>query len=300
MITHPYLTPILVGLAILAASTGKLHAGPPSPPVEQMEKPALDVLDASVAVVSSARMPLPNGGAIQQSVLETSFDFTRRFGLGGAWYLALGASYESFVFGRATNGLPDQLQGIAGILALQYVVQDHVAMTLELRPGFYAGGKINSDALDVPVTAYAPIPLRSDLFLLIGGRVSGLQNPPVVPIGGLIWLIQKDLRLEAIFPQSHLVYSPNDFWEYHLVAEIVGDGYRVDRDPSLPAQLRGAALQYSESRAGAGVNYTLRKGAMVGLDAGYVFERSLDFFRARTDFRSGGSVYLRLQGSLEF
>ena len=268
--------------------------------VKQIDKPALDVLEASVGGVASSRVPLPNGGGIQQSVFETNIDYTRRIGLGGAWYLALGASYESFVFGRATHGLPDQLQGIAGILALQYVVEDHVAATLELRPGWYAGGKINSDALDVPVTAYAPVPLRSDLFLVIGGRVSGLQNPPVIPIGGLIWLIEKDLRLEAIFPQSHLVYSPNDFWEYHLVAEIVGDGFRVDRDPSLPARLRGAAVEYSEVRAGTGFNYTPRKGASLGIDAGYVFERSLDFFRAHTDLRSGGSVYLRLQASIEF
>jgi hypothetical protein len=192
------------------------------------------------------------------------------------------------------------LQGIAGIMALQYIVQDHVAATLELRPGVYAGGGITSDALDVPVLAYAPIPLRADLFLVLGARYSSLQNPPVVPIGGLVWLIRDDLRLEAIFPQSHFVYSPSDHWEFQLQAEVAGDGFRVDRDPALPERLRGGVVEYSEYRTGAGVNYTPRKGATLGFDAGYVFERSLDFFRAGTDLRSGGSAYLRLQASLEF
>lgn len=265
-----------------------------------MEEPALDVLETSVTALSTSRMPLPKGGSIAQSVLETDFDFTRRIGLGGPWYLALGASYEAFYFGHTAAGLPERLQGIAAIAAVQYIVQDHVAATLELRPGVYSGGRITSDALDVPVLAYAPILLRSNLFLLVGARVSGLQTLPVAPIGGLIWLIRDDVRLEAVFPQSHLVYSPSERWEYQLTAEIVGDGFRVDRDPSLPPRLRGAAVEYSEYRTGAGFTFTPRKGATVGLDAGYVFERSLDFFRAHTDLRSGGSAYLRLQGSLEF
>jgi hypothetical protein len=212
----------------------------------------------------------------------------------------LGVGYEAFFFDHTKGGLPERLQGIAGIAALQYIVQDHVAATLELRPGVYAGGRITSDALDVPVLAYAPIPLRSNLFLVVGARVSGVQTPPVAPIGGLIWLIRDDLRLEAIFPQSHLVYAPSERWEYQLTAEIAGDGFRVDRDPALPPQLRGAAVEYSEYRAGAGLNFTPRRGTTFGLDAGYVFERSLDFFRARTDLRSGGSAYLRVQGALEF
>jgi hypothetical protein len=220
--------------------------------------------------------------------------------LTGPWYLAFGLSYEAFYFSETKGGLPDQLQGIAGIFALQYIVEDHVAATLELRPGAYAGGQISSDSWDVPVLAYAPIPLRTNLFLVVGARESGLQNPPVIPIGGLIWLMRDDLRLEAIFPQSKLVYTPNDRWEYRLNAEIAGDGFRVDRDPALPARLRGAAVEYSEYRAGAGLSYSPGKGASVGLNAGYVFERSLDFFRARTDLRSAGSVYLQLLGSLEF
>lgn len=291
---------LVAGLIFAFESLRSLHAGLPPAMLEKLDQPALDVLETSVTVLSSSRMPLPKGGSVEQSAFEADFDFTRRISLRGPWYLALGLSYETFAFGRTAGGLPDRLQGIAGIVALQYVVQDHVAATLELRPGVYSSGRISSEALDVPVLAYAPIPLRSNLFLLLGARVSGLQTPPVAPIGGLIWLIRDDLRLEAIFPQSHLVYSPNDRWEYLLEAEIAGDGFRVDRDPALPARQRGAAVEYSEYRAGAGINFTPRRGTTIGLDAGYVFERSLDFFRARTDLRSGGSVFLRLQGSVEF
>ncbi len=290
----------LAALIFAASLTPALRAGSPPVPVERMEAPALDVLETSVTALSASRTPLPQGGSVRQSVLETDFEFTRRLGLRGPWYLAFGASYESFHFGRTAGGLPDKLQGLAAIMAVQYIVQDHVAAILELRPGFYAGGELTSDALDVPVLAYAPIPLRSDLFLLLGARASGVQTPVVAPIGGLIWLIRDNLRLEAVFPRSQFVYSPSERWEYQVVAEIAGDGFRADRDPALPARLRGAAIEYSEYRAGAGFSFTPYHGAAIGLDAGYVFERSLDFFRARLDLRSSGSAYLRLQGSLEF
>jgi hypothetical protein len=287
-------------LASALLLTAPLLAGPPAVPVEKVEAPFLDVLETSITALSSSKMKLPGGGSVSQTALETNFDFTRRIGMGGPWYFALGVSYEGFYFGNTARGLPRELQGVAGIAAVQYIVQDHVAAALELRPGFYAAGDFTSKAFDLPVLLYAPIPLRKNLFAMLGARFSGLQDPPVAPIGGLIWLINDSLRLEAIFPQSKLVYSPDDHWEYVLGAEIAGDGFRMDRNPDLPEKLRGAAVLYSEYRAGLGVNYTPKRGQTVGLDAGYVFERSLDYFRDRLNLRSSGAAYVRLQGSLEF
>jgi hypothetical protein len=256
-----------------------------------------------VTAIAPSRMPLPRSGSVDQGILEPTFEYTHRIPLSGPWYFALGASYEGFYFGSTAGGLPEKLQGIAGIVAVQYIVQNHVAMTLELRPGVYTGGdgsNFGNHAFDIPILAYAPIPLRSDLFLMLGARASSLQKWPVVPIGGVIWLINDKLRLEGVFPRPQLVYSPGGRWEYQIGGEIAGDGFRMDRDPALPEKLRGAAVEYIEYRAGAGAAYTPWHGASVGVTAGYVFERSLDFFRADKHLDSGGSFYTQLQASLEF
>ena len=109
-------------------------------------------------------MPLPGGGSVQQSAFEGEFDFTRRFALSGPLYFALGASYKYYGFSDTAGGLPDRFQAIAGVVALQYIVQDHVAATVELRPGFYAGGADFGESFDMPVLAYVPIPLSFRTF----------------------------------------------------------------------------------------------------------------------------------------
>jgi hypothetical protein len=291
-------------LALVICSCAILRAGTPPVSVdkstEKTEEPvSLDIFKSSITAISPSEMPLPHRGSIEQEVLAPTFEYTHRISMSGPWYFALGASYEGFFFGKTKEGLPESLQGMAGIIALDYIVQNHVAMTIELRPGFYTAGDFRN-SFDIPVLVYAPIPLRSNLFLMLGARESTLQKYIVVPIGGVIWLINDHLRLEGVFPRPELIYSPGGKWEYQIGGEIAGDGYRMDRDPALPEKLRGAVVEYLEYRAGVGATYTVWKGATVGLTAGYVFERSLDFFRADKHLDSGGGFYTQLQAGLEF
>jgi hypothetical protein len=63
------------------------------------------------------------------------------------------------------------LQVAAGIVALQYVVDNEVAALLEMRPGFYFGGDVTSGSFDVPVTFYVPFYYR------VGPDLSGDGSP---------------------------------------------------------------------------------------------------------------------------
>lgn len=128
--------------------------------------------------------------------------FDHRFLITGNWYFRAGIEYERYDFGGSDNGLPDHLQASYGHLAIEYVVRDFPAVSLELDPGFYFQNRISSDAFDIPWKMYVTFPLKKDkIFGVVGLGGAIYQHPAVAPGGGLIWLFSDKLRLQGVFPK---------------------------------------------------------------------------------------------------
>src|SRR5439155_21566942 len=127
--------------------------------------------------------------------------------MSGIWYYRTGFEYELFDFGGSNNWLPNHLQAAYGHLAFEYVVHDHAATGIEINPGVFFENHIAGNTFDIPWKIFVSFPLIKDkLFGVIGAGGSLYQDPPVIPGGGIIWLISEKLRLEAVVPQPTLVY----------------------------------------------------------------------------------------------
>ena len=84
-------------------------------------------------------------------------------------------------------------------------------------------------AFDIPIKAFVSFPLKKDkIFAVVGLGWSLFQDPPVAPGGGIIWLINDKLRLQAVFPKPALIYEPNDDWQFKLLGELNYLGVRTD------------------------------------------------------------------------
>src|SRR4030088_2818980 len=57
--------------------------------------------------------------------IYNDFSYAHRFLITGKWYFRAGVEYERFDFDGTNNGLPDHLQTIHALLALEYVVHNH-------------------------------------------------------------------------------------------------------------------------------------------------------------------------------
>ncbi len=209
----------------------------------------------STAVSTTFRGDFGHGNS-----LYNDFSYAHRFLITGKWYFRAGVEYERFDFGGTDNGLPDHLQTVHALLALEYVVHDHAGAGIEIDPGPYFQNDITAIHSTYPWKAWVTFPLKKDkIFAVIGaGWSRSIQNPIVAPGGGIIWLFTDHFRLEGVFPKPALVYNPSDDWEFRIFGNLFYESFRTDDviTPERKLQVHNAWVQYSEDRAGLQVSYS--------------------------------------------
>jgi len=219
----------------------------------------------------------------------------------GQWFLRLGADYERFDFSiHNEDRLPNTLQSISGVIALEYLVNDKTALLIETRPGVYFQHKINSGSFDAPTNIATVIPIRDDkLYIVAGVTISGLAEYPVFPIGGILWHINDKWDLRAYLPDPRLVYQLSDNVEFYAGGELVGGAYKTDNRQVTPAKLSGAVITYDEVRAGAGITWKARP-LTLDFGAGYTVQSEFNYNRAGESFTTHPAPYVRLTARLDF
>ena len=135
--------------------------------------------------------------------LYNDFSYDHRFLITGKWYFRAGVEYERYDFNGTDNGLPDHLQAASAHLAVEYVVKDFPAVSIELDPGVYFQDSVSWDAVDIPGKAFVTFPLKKDkIFAVVALGWGMFQDPPVAPGGGIIWLFSDKLRVAGGFSQA--------------------------------------------------------------------------------------------------
>ena len=223
-----------------------------------------------------------------------------RFPVSGPWYLQLGAVYDRLDFGGSAIGLlPSTLQTLAVPVGLVYMVDGHPGFQAELRPGFYFSQEITGGAFDCPFYVGSGIPLIKDrLYGVWGLGTSFLRRYPVIPTGGIIWLINDRLRLMAYLPEPRLVYDVTDEWQLWAGGEVVAGSFRNGR--STDPRLNGTVVDYEDYRVGAGAIWSPSRHWKLVAAAGCSVQRNLTFHRANQGYSAGPSPYLRLQLTAAF
>ena len=231
------------------------------------------------------------------------FSYDHRFLITGKVYFRAGIEYERYDFDGSDNGLPDHLQGLYGHLALEYVVKDYPGAAIELDPGVYFQDEISGKNFDVPGKVFVSFPLKKDkIFATVGFGWGQFQDPVVAPGGGITWLINDKLRLQAVFPKPALVYQPNDDWDIRAIGELGFLGARTDDvvTTERKLQVHDAVVQYSEYRAGLQVGFSGFKPFKIIAGAGCTIQRNFDFFRVNQSKRTDPAPYIRIAAEAKF
>ena len=84
--------------------------------------------------------------------------------------------------------MPNHLQDIAGVIAVDYMHGKDIGAFLEIRPGFYFQNDIGSSSFDVPITAGGIFVVKENKFYaFVGAHAAFLYGGfPVLPIVGVI------------------------------------------------------------------------------------------------------------------
>ncbi len=223
-------------------------------------------------------------------------------------FLKLGASYERFDFGTTRAPLPTTLQSATGLIGLEYIVQGRPAIFFETKPGVFFSdlNDVTTGSFDSPTVLAATFPIRKNIYGIVGVRGSLLSHYPVIPIGGLVWVVTDKLRLEAVPPEPRLIYSFSEKLDVFVGGDLLGESYRRDRNNRarlpLDRQFNNAVVEYNEYRIGAGVTLTPAKGLDIDLSGGYVPQREFYYYRTESDkrYQAHGAPYAKVAIKAEF
>jgi hypothetical protein len=267
------------------------------------EETKIDLFEVQSDYVFQSKLHGSRGKG-EQDVAYQSGEYGHRFLISGKWYFRAGLAYERYDFGGTKAPTPGKLQSFRVPLALEYVQDDYVGATVKIEPGFFYENDVRANAFDLPWEAYFTLKLRDDhLYGVLGASGAQYYSVPVVPVIGLIWIVDdaKKFRVEAVFPRPAVVYNMSDDWEFRLQGEIKGGGYRTDKQSAFtPAKLNNAVVEYYEYRVGAQVTFSKWKPFDLVLNAGYALERTFDYYRADKVFKADPAPYVRLELDAEF
>jgi Domain of unknown function (DUF6268) len=284
----------------MLAGPSTFEAQPSPTPADENHR---DLFDYEMDYTGNSSFRDDHGKFGNGDSLYNDFSYAHRFLITGKWYFRAGVEYERFDFDGTNNGLPDHLQTVHALLALEYTVKDHAAAGIEIDPGVYFQNDLHGNDFDIPWKAFFTFPLKKDkIFGVIGVGGALNQNPVVAPGGGLIWLFTDKFRLEGVFPKPALVYNPSDNWEFRIFGNLFYESFRTDDviTPERKLQVHNAWVQYSEDRVGIQAKYSGFKAFQIKLGGGCTVERRFDFFRAEASAKTNPAPFVNVELAAKF
>ena len=288
-------SPAFAGQIVSEPRDGKKAVINPCPPVNLF---TFDI-DSSYVFESDFKHSKNASG----SAYSGDIDFGYRIPLGegwpnvqcGTWNLRIGAHYSRHDFDHDGGllPLPNHIQALSGVVALEYIVDGQTGVIIETRPGVFFENDISKDNFDAPTFAAFAHRFTPGFVGVIGAAYGQFRKYPILPVVGFIWDIDENWTLSAIYPKAQVLYKVSDTTKVYLGGEYVGDSVRVDDAKGRPARLDNAVLSYSEYRGTIGCQYTV--GSLTAdLSAGWAFERKFDYHRAGRDFKTDGAPFVEL------
>ena len=266
------------------------------PPPEKPDQAPLWSTDLNSDYILGSKI-MKEGSFGSQAVYHYEIEALRNVHLFDKYYFQFGIDSERYDFSRSNTLFPYSIASAAGEFSLSYWTGDEFFPILKFEPGvYYTRDYITTRSFDVPIRAVAGFKIRDKVHFVLGADVDPFEQEWAIPICGFNWEINQQYNLRAVFPQPRFSYTPSKLLEFFVAADLTGGGYR--NSPTDDHRTNNAILDYSEYRAGSGVNYNPRKGLSLEMTAGWSFERRFDYFRAGPDDAAKSAPYVKLDISI--
>ena len=218
---------------------------------------------------------------------------------GGQWQLRLGLDHQRHEFDHNSRSpLPERLQRIAGVVALEYRVGRQLGVLIEAKPGVYFENDIRTNSFNCPVLFGVGIPLADNFTLALFARVDPLSKYQIIGGPGFIWRISDTVTLTAIPPEPRVTWAVNDDLKVWLGGEWATGTYHTDQREGT--RLSGAAVSFQDLRAGVGASW--RRGAWtVEAGAGLSLNREWEYVQKDREFSTDETApYVKLSARAEW
>ena len=274
----------------------------------QLSEPIVDdVLDSIVKGKPSDRKP----GSFQRISLTTTWIPTSRVGDLGISDVDVWATFGLpaptpdspllitpgftvyYLDGPVTPDLPERIYDVTTQFRWLSKFGDRFAVDLSVTPGLYTDFERNqSDAFRIPSRALGVWESSPSVKWVAGVLYLDRSDINWLPAGGLMWTINEDTQLDALFPKPKFarrfyVDCWTEYWWY-LAGEFGGDSYFIERASGATdtITLRDYRLLYGVERRKPG-------GVKGRVEVGYVFGRTVEYDSGTPDFDAEDAFLLR-------
>lgn len=193
-------------------------------------------------------------------------------------------------------------------------VNEDWSLDLAITPGLYTDyDNLSSDAVRIQARALALWKASTAWQLAFGFVYLDREDIAALPVAGLIWTPSPTWKTELVFPRPRLLYrwshdGERSQWIY-LAGEFGGGSWAIRRAARpagpgvvfppgvLPNQTWDDVVTYSVMRLLVGWEVNRPKGFAPRLEAGFSFQRSIEYESGFGDYEPDPAAIVRLGGS---
>jgi len=201
--------------------------------------------------------------------------------------------------GPTRTDLPGELYNARVELAVKRPWNRQWSYLVSVAPGIYSDFEASSDSLRVIARALAFYKWSPATELAFGFVYADRENLSVLPAGGIIHVPNPGTRLELLFPRPKLAAriaqgDGTEWWAY-VAGEFGGGSWAIER-----AGGGDDVVTYSDWRALVGVESkfpgyqtVFQNIPLVFVEAGWVFNREIEYKSGAGDYDPDGTALLR-------
>lgn len=304
--------PAFLAAAALATATGRdlpTDTTPmPEPPEIQDSKsgdrpPLLDA-KADFSHTFGGETTFRGEKSADSDAFNLNFSAATLLPLGGRWMMPLELKAQWISLDDPAGvPMPDSIETLELGLGIAWQPADRWMFMASLNPTLYKLDDIEGDDLGFSGGLMAEWEYNRSWKWMFGLMVQPDNDLPVIPLVGFEWKIDDCWTLE--FPFSpRLTYAPDERWSFHLgIDMILGTTFRTSdtlgSSLGLP-EFDGELGSYSEFRLGAGVGWKLTDSLKLEAEAGYSFDRKIEYSDIDEEVEFDDAPYIRLGLRFEF
>jgi hypothetical protein len=232
----------------------------------------------------------------------TDFDARMKFAFPTLENLTIQPGFQlHFIDGPTRTDLPESLYGTQVELRWKQQVSRPFWIEAALSPGVYSDFEQSSgDAFRLKAQGLAFFAFSVETQVVAGLYYLDRFDINFLPIFGLIHSPREDIKLNLVFPAPKVAMRVrqgglNDEWWAYLSGEFGGGSWAVERVSGvLPGGRRKDQIAYRDWRLMLGLERKTGDGATMFFEAGFVFQRELEYDSGRGDFDPDNAGILRV------
>ena len=114
--------------------------------------------------------------------------------------------------------------------------------------------------------------IRPELDLIFGVDYLDRADIKLLPVAGLIWKPNPDMRFEFVFPRPRAVFQLTDTYRLYLSGELGGGTWAIEQ-----VALGNDLATYRDLRVCIGLESVEKDGRQSAIEVGYLFDRRLEY-----------------------